>query len=200
MGTHLKVLSESFPMNTNITGFRCFFAKNLCIPVLRMIVALALEWLSKLTSSFSRYFSLPAWPRFSAVPLWVPIRHLRPHLPVPWLLSRIAAPASGRVVPLWRHRCHCLHIPGNNRIRIIIYNIQIWHPCVVYNRNNSPERGVSPEGVHSSLGGVIPVVHHTGMSYLFYYTEQHTKHKRGKIDKHQRFWINTLLLKIYKLQ
>ena len=27
------------------------------------------------------------------------------------------------------------------------YVIQIWHPCVVYNRNNSPERGVSPEGV-----------------------------------------------------
>ena len=24
MGTHLRVLSESFPMNTNITGFRCF--------------------------------------------------------------------------------------------------------------------------------------------------------------------------------
>ena len=24
MGTHLKVLSESFPMNTNMTGFRWF--------------------------------------------------------------------------------------------------------------------------------------------------------------------------------
>ena len=24
MGTHMKVLSESFPMNTNMTGFRCF--------------------------------------------------------------------------------------------------------------------------------------------------------------------------------
>ena len=24
MGTHLRVLSESFPMNTNMTGFRCF--------------------------------------------------------------------------------------------------------------------------------------------------------------------------------
>ena len=48
---------------------------------------------------------------------------------------------------------------------------QIWHPCVVYNRNNSPSRGVSPSGYalgrHSSLGGVIPVVHHTGMSYLY---------------------------------
>ena len=68
---------------------------------------------------------------------------------------------------------------------------------MVYNRNNSPERGVSPEGVarggHSSRGGVIPVVHHTGMSYLFYYTKQHTKHKRGKIDKHQRFWINNFV-------
>ena len=24
MGTHLRVLLESFPMNTNVTGFRCF--------------------------------------------------------------------------------------------------------------------------------------------------------------------------------
>ena len=24
MGTHLRELSESFPMNTNMTGFRCF--------------------------------------------------------------------------------------------------------------------------------------------------------------------------------
>ena len=48
---------------------------------------------------------------------------------------------------------------------------QIWHPCVVYNRNNSPSRGLSHEGLargrQSSLGGVIPVVHHTGMSYLY---------------------------------
>ena len=30
MGTHLRVLSESFPMNTHMTGFRCFF-RNLCL-------------------------------------------------------------------------------------------------------------------------------------------------------------------------
>ena len=29
-GTHLRVLSESYPMNTNMTGFRCFFKKTLC--------------------------------------------------------------------------------------------------------------------------------------------------------------------------
>ena len=71
------------------------------------------------------------------------------------------------------------------------YDIPVWCTTGI----TPPERGVSPEGYalgrHSSRGGVIPVVHHTGMSYLFYYTEQHTKHKRGKIDKHQRFWINT---------
>ena len=33
MGTHLRVLSESFPMNTNMTGFR-WFSKNLCTCVL----------------------------------------------------------------------------------------------------------------------------------------------------------------------
>ena len=36
----------------------------------------------------------------------------------------------------------------------------------------------------------VPGEHHTGMSYLFYYTEQNAKHKRGKNYK-QRFWINT---------
>ena len=76
----------------------------------------------------------------------------------------------------------------------LAYIIQIWHPCVVYNRNNSPERGLSPEGVargrQSSRGGVIPVEHHTGMSYLFYYTEQNTKHKRGKMTNTRNFgWI-----------
>ena len=30
--------------------------------------------------------------------------------------------------------------------------IQIWHPCVVYSRNNSPERGLSPSG-DNPLGG-----------------------------------------------
>ena len=28
MGTHLRVLSESFPMNTNMTGFQWFFKKT----------------------------------------------------------------------------------------------------------------------------------------------------------------------------
>ena len=41
MGTHLRVLGESYPMNTIMTGFRWF----LCILVLRTKVALALEGL-----------------------------------------------------------------------------------------------------------------------------------------------------------
>ena len=44
MGTHLRVLSESFLMNTDMTGFR-WFSKNLCILVLWMNVASALEGL-----------------------------------------------------------------------------------------------------------------------------------------------------------
>ena len=32
MGTHLRVLNESYPMNTNMTGFKLFF-KNLIILV-----------------------------------------------------------------------------------------------------------------------------------------------------------------------
>ena len=45
MGTHLRVLSESYPMNTNMSGFRWFF-KNLCILVLWTKVASALEGLN----------------------------------------------------------------------------------------------------------------------------------------------------------
>ena len=37
MGTHLRVLSESYPMNTNMTGFRLFSQKF--IPVLWIKVA-----------------------------------------------------------------------------------------------------------------------------------------------------------------
>ena len=33
-------------------------------------------------------------------------------------------------------------------------------------------------------------VHPTGMSYMFYYTEQNTEHKMGKNYK-KRFWTNT---------
>ena len=45
MGTHLRVLSESYPMNTNIVGFRCF-SKEKCVLVLwRMKAASALEGL-----------------------------------------------------------------------------------------------------------------------------------------------------------
>ena len=46
MGTHVKVLKESFPMNTNMTGFR-WFSKKLNVLVLWMKVASALEGLTK---------------------------------------------------------------------------------------------------------------------------------------------------------
>ena len=47
MGTHLnlRVLSECFQMNTNMTGFRCF-KKNLCVLVLWTEVASAWEGLN----------------------------------------------------------------------------------------------------------------------------------------------------------
>ena len=47
MGTHLRVLSESYLMNTNMTGF-WWFSKNLGILVLWTKVALALEGLTPL--------------------------------------------------------------------------------------------------------------------------------------------------------
>ena len=44
MGTHLRVLSESYLMNTNMAGFRWF--SKFCVLVLWAKVALALEVLS----------------------------------------------------------------------------------------------------------------------------------------------------------
>ena len=38
----MKVLRESSPMNTNMTGFECFFI-NLCDPVLWTKIASAME-------------------------------------------------------------------------------------------------------------------------------------------------------------
>ena len=43
MGTRLRVLSESYLMNTNMTGFRCFKKKLVLVP--RKKVASALEGL-----------------------------------------------------------------------------------------------------------------------------------------------------------
>ena len=68
MGTHLRVLSESHTMNTNMTGFR-WFSKNSCVLVLWTNVASALEglththliWLKRLTtiqSIFPQLFTL----------------------------------------------------------------------------------------------------------------------------------------------
>ena len=45
MGTHMRVLSESFPMNTNMVGFLKTVFINLCILVLWTKVATALEGL-----------------------------------------------------------------------------------------------------------------------------------------------------------
>ena len=42
MGTHIRVLGESFPMSTHLTVFK-WFSKNICAPVLWRKVALALE-------------------------------------------------------------------------------------------------------------------------------------------------------------
>ena len=46
MGTHLRVLSESFPMNTNMTGLKKNFEET-CVLVLWTKIASALEGLSK---------------------------------------------------------------------------------------------------------------------------------------------------------
>ena len=54
MVTHLRVLSESYPMNSNMTGFR-WFSKDLCILVFWAKVASALERLRQIAQCF-RFF------------------------------------------------------------------------------------------------------------------------------------------------
>ena len=50
MGTHMRVLSESYPMNTNNHDRDLMNFKNLCILVLWMKVAIAVKGLKKTTS------------------------------------------------------------------------------------------------------------------------------------------------------
>ena len=66
MRIHMRVLSESYPMNTNMTGFR-WFKKNLCIVVLRTEVASTLEGLKIISENVHNPGDLdiallsPAW-------------------------------------------------------------------------------------------------------------------------------------------
>ena len=59
MGTYLRVLNESFPMNTNMTGFR-WFSKNLCIFVLWTKVAIALEGLNNEAGNTKEFLGYPS--------------------------------------------------------------------------------------------------------------------------------------------
>ena len=52
MGAHLRILTESYPMNTNMIGFRWFY-KYLCVLVLWTKVASALITLLLLTLDIS---------------------------------------------------------------------------------------------------------------------------------------------------
>ena len=57
MGSHLRVLSESYPMNTNMTGLRWFVGR--CVHVLWAKIASALEGLMpKAISKLIRYRSV----------------------------------------------------------------------------------------------------------------------------------------------
>ena len=54
MGTHMRVLIKSFPMNTNIKGFRSF-SKDLCVIVLWAKVGFALALAVTSIGSFHRF-------------------------------------------------------------------------------------------------------------------------------------------------
>ena len=46
MGTHLRVLGENYPMNTNMTRFKWIYMENLYVLVLWMKVASEMEGLT----------------------------------------------------------------------------------------------------------------------------------------------------------
>ena len=58
MGTHLRVLHESCPMDTNMTGFKCF-SKIFVFFVLRTKVATSLKGLrvSQEVMAFSQHYA-----------------------------------------------------------------------------------------------------------------------------------------------
>ena len=84
MGTHLRVLSERFPMSTNMTGFRWFF-KNHYILVLWMK---ALEGL------------IPQSSTFSVAAIFVFLAHFEQH--------QERSPTIARIKKL--ERSHCSHM------------------------------------------------------------------------------------------
>ena len=49
MGTHLRVLNKSYPMNTNMAGFR-WFSKLKCVILLWKKVATVLEGLTRIAA------------------------------------------------------------------------------------------------------------------------------------------------------
>ena len=52
MGTHMRVLGKSYPMNTNMTGFG-WFSKS-CVLVLWMKVAAAMEGLRSTATTIEK--------------------------------------------------------------------------------------------------------------------------------------------------
>ena len=57
MGTYLRVLSESYPMNNNMTGIRWFSKKKDCVLLLWVNVASSLQGLNDFNSiqNFASY-------------------------------------------------------------------------------------------------------------------------------------------------
>ena len=66
MGTHMRVISRGFPMNTNMAGFT-WFSKDLCILVLWTEVASALEGLREINHLHLQLDQGPNFVKFSTV-------------------------------------------------------------------------------------------------------------------------------------
>ena len=60
--------------------------------------------------------------------------------------------------------------------KIIIF--LIWHPCVVYNRNKSPERGVSPEG-DTPLEGELFLLYTTQGCHICFIIPNNIQNTKG---------------------
>ena len=110
MGTHMRILSESFPMNTNMTGFRWFT---------RIFASLCFGWKSiqhwkGLTHLHWPCFSYPPWsqreiPILMSACLWCPqywSRALSHSLKQQPIITHVSHKGLGTIKRCWYWQCY----------------------------------------------------------------------------------------------
>ena len=73
--------------------------------------------------------------------------------------------------------------------KMLLYIIQIWHPCGVYSRNESPKRRLSHKGDTPLKRDLFLLCTPKGCHICFINPKKIQNTKGSKIDKQQWFWI-----------